>query len=353
MSTSRQRVLVIMGGRSAEHSISLRSAASVVPALREAGYFVETVAIGRDGVWRWGDHGPLLERARTELVEAGADAGVAVCLWSDRGKALLREDSAKARPVAPGCDVVFPLVHGPGGEDGSLQGLLEILGLRFVGAGCAASAAAMDKLLMKVLCSGAAIPQADFLPAETASPERLAEQVARTFGFPCFVKPARLGSSVGISRVSCAAELGPALDRARGFDERVLIERAVEGREIEIALLGSQTPEVSPPGEIVTPSGFYDFEAKYVTTGAQLLAPAELEPHVLGRVQQLAVQVWKLIGCRGMARADFFVERDSNRVLFNEINTIPGFTEISMYPRLWACAGIPLPRLVDRLVQIA
>ncbi|RMF25042.1 MAG: D-alanine--D-alanine ligase [Deltaproteobacteria bacterium] len=340
-----------MGGVSAEHPVSLRSAAAVAAALREAGHHVTTVAIDPQGTWRFGDHRSILERAATELLEVGPDDGCPVVLASAEGKALLLPAPGSPSIEAGSCDVVFPVLHGPGGEDGSIQGLLETLGVPFVGAGCAASAMAMDKLVMKTLCLGAGIAQVEFLAAGDASADQLAPRIEETFGFPCFVKPARLGSSVGISRVSDRRDLSRALESARRWDRRVLVERAVRGREIEIAMLGSDEPELSPPGEIVTREGFYDFDSKYVADSAELRAPTEVDQAQLDVIRELATAVWKLIGCRGLARADFFIE--DGRVLFNELNTIPGFTAISMFPRLWACAGLDMASLVDRLVRQA
>ena len=293
----------------------------------------------------------MLERARTELLEITDDDGQAVVLGSAGGKAVLLAAPGASPVTTEPYDVVFPVLHGPGGEDGTVQGLLESHGVAFVGAGCAASAMAMDKLVMKTLCRGAQIAQAEFLAAGNAGAEQLAPRIEETFGFPCFVKPARLGSSVGISRVDGPAALARALEEARRWDRRVLIERAVRGREIEIAMLGRDEPQMSPPGEIITSGGFYDFEAKYVSDNAGLIAPTKVDPDRLSIVHDYAAAVWKLIGCRGMARADFFIEGD--QVLFNELNTIPGFTDISMFPRLWACAGIDMSSLVDRLVRLA
>ncbi len=251
-------------------------------------------------------------------------------------------------------DVVFPVLHGPGGEDGTVQALLELAAAPFVGAGTTASAIAMDKLALKLLCAGAGIAQTDFLAADDADAEELVARINATFGFPCFVKPANLGSSVGISRVSAPGELAAALGEARRWDRRVLIERAVDAREIELAMLGNDVPEVSPPGEIVSRRGFYDYTSKYVDTDdATLIAPANVDPEALATMRSIAVDVWKRIGCRGMARADFFLERGTGRVLFNELNTIPGMTSISMFPKLWELAGLRAPALMRRLVELA
>jgi len=347
-------VVVLVGGVSGEHSISLRSAATVVAALEEAGHRTVPVGISPDGVWVLGDLRPLLERARHELVEVDSRLGTPVTLCNDgRGTRLLALDGVDPAAAREPVDVVFPVLHGPGGEDGTVQGFLELLGVPFVGAGCRASALAMDKLAMKALCDGAGIAQAEYLSAADHSAAAVAGLVESSFGFPCFVKPANLGSSVGISRVTDAAGLGAALDLARRWDPRVVVERSIDAREIEIALLGATTPEMSPPGEIVTDGNFYDFQSKYVEDGVRLVAGADVTAQQLTTLNETAARVWELIGCHGMARADFFIEATTGEVLFNEINTIPGFTEISMYPRLWKENGLSSAALVDRLVGLA
>jgi len=354
MSGNPRHVLVLFGGASGEHSISIRSAATVVPALGRAGYRVTCIGITRGGDWRLADFSSLLQTSASRLVEVEPGFGAAAILARLGGaKALVvNPDDGKPTTGLPAIDVVFPVLHGPRGEDGTMQGLLEVLGVPFVGAGCAASAMAMDKICMKTLCAGLGIPQTDFLVVGRDDPPTLASRVAAAFGFPCFVKPANLGSSVGISKVTTADDLAPALKEARRWDSRVLVERAVDAREIEIALLGAEAPALTPPGEIVA-AGFYDFDTKYVADDAQLIVPADLDPVATSQIRAIAAQVWEIIGCKGMARADFFVERSSGRVLFNEVNTIPGFTRISMYPRLWQATGVGIEELVDRLVRLA
>jgi D-alanine-D-alanine ligase len=354
MRNRAEHVLVLFGGASGEHSISVRSAATVVPALERAGYRVTCVGLTRTGNWRLADFSGLLRSAVAQLVEVDEAVGrpvVLVRLAGGKAAVVLADESTSA-PALPPVDVVFPMLHGPHGEDGTMQGLLEVLGVPFVGAGCAASAMAMDKLCMKTLCAGLGIPQTEFLSVGRDDAKALAARIDGAFGFPCFVKPANLGSSVGISRVASPSGLAAALAEARRWDPRVLVERAVDAREIEIALLGGDVPALTPVGEIVA-SGFYDFDTKYVADDARLIVPADLEPGTIADIRAVAVQVWDIIGCRGMARADFFVERSSSRVLFNEVNTIPGFTRISMYPRLWEAAGIAIEDLVDRLVRLA
>ena len=346
-------VLALFGGASGEHSISIRSASTVIPALQRAGYRVTSVGITRDGDWRLTDFTDLLAQGRDALVEVPRGIGRAVALargTARRARLITVDDSVGEIATV---DVVFPVLHGPHGEDGSVQGLLDVLGVPFVGAGCAASAMAMDKLCMKTLCAGAGIPQTDFLAAGTDTATQLATRIQAAFGFPCFVKPANLGSSVGISRVTDATRLPVALEEARKWDHRVVVERAVDAREIEIALLGAENPRISPAGEIQASSGFYDFTTKYVSDDAGLIVPADLPEQTLDQLQSIARRVWELIGCRGMARADFFIDRGSEAVLFNEVNTIPGFTSISMYPRLWAASGIGIEELMDTLVDLA
>lgn len=345
-------VLLLFGGISGEHSISIRSAAAVEAALEQAGHNVVAVGISPSGRWLRGDYRGLLDRAASELLEVDEDAGELVFLArTDAGTRLLSIETATGDPVA--IDAVFPVTHGPGGEDGSLQGLLDTVGVPYVGAGCRASALAMDKLAMKTLCMGAHLPQVEFIAAGTDQAREVAALIRRTFGFPCFVKPANLGSSVGISRVRAADGLDDALAEARRWDTRVIVERAVDAREIEVAMLGNEDPEISPPGEIVMGSGFYDFNTKYVGNEAGLIVPADISDRQAAEIRATALRAWELIGCRGMARADFFIDKSSGDVFLNELNTIPGFTEISMYPRLWAQAGLELDALVNRLLDLA
>ena len=354
MTKGPQHVLVLFGGASGEHSISIRSAATVVPALERAGHSVTCIGISRAGSWRLADFSNLLRRAVTELVEVDESSGRAAVLvrLGDRKAGIITAPDQTPASAPIRVDVVFPVLHGPHGEDGTVQGLLDVLGVPFVGAGCAASAMAMDKLCMKTLCAGLGIPQTEFLSVGHDDSATLTRRIENAFGFPCFVKPANLGSSVGISRVATPAELPVALTEARRWDPRVLVERAVDAREIEIALLGSDVPALSPAGEIVA-AGFYDFDTKYVADDARLVVPADLNHGAIAQIRSIAVQVWDIIGCRGMARADFFVERGSGQVLFNEVNTIPGFTRISMYPRLWQAAGVEIESLVDLLLRLA
>ncbi|HYB98309.1 MAG TPA: D-alanine--D-alanine ligase family protein [Candidatus Limnocylindrales bacterium] len=347
-------VLVLVGGRSAEHPISLRSGATVVAALAQTPHRTTVVGITRDGVWVHGDLTDQLETARNAIIDLdGRGMRRVTVAWDGTSCRLYALDGSDLGDAGAAVDVVFPVLHGPNGEDGTVQGLLELARVPYVGAATTASALAMDKLAMKTLCAGAGLPQVEFLSAGDDDAAALDARVRSAFGYPCYVKPANLGSSVGVSRARDADELAAALAEARRHDERVLVERAVDAREIEIAVLGSKPPRLSPVGEIMPAQGFYDFDSKYVDATAGLRAPTEVPEDALVRIQEVAAAAWELIGGRGMARIDFFLERGSGNVLLNEINTIPGFTQISMYPRLWSAAGLELPELVETLLSLA
>jgi D-alanine-D-alanine ligase len=308
------RVAVIYGGRSGEHEISLRSAESVIAAMDPERYEVLRFFIGKDG--RWQPH-PILP-------EPGAN---------------------------PGIDVVFPVLHGTFGEDGTLQGLLELADLPYVGGGVLASAVSMDKDVMKRLCREAGLPVVEHVVQWRG---RLnAVEIERRFGYPVFVKPANLGSSVAVSKARNRAELEAALELAAQYDRKVIAERAISGRELECAVLGNEQPEASLPCEIIPSREFYDYEDKYILDAARLIVPAELPPEITAEVRRLAVACYRVVECEGMARVDFLWEQPSQKLYINEINTIPGFTSISMFPRMWEATGLPYPRLIDRLIELA
>jgi D-alanine-D-alanine ligase len=307
-------VAVLCGGRSSEHDVSLRSGASVARGLGEAGHEVETVTIERGGRW-------LSDGTAVELVP---------------GSGLL------------GAEAVFPALHGAFGEDGSVQGLLEWLDVPYVGSDVLASAICMDKLTLKRLFAQRGIPQVEFVAVgEDEWQRRCAE-----LGLPLWVKPSRMGSSVGISRVSELAELASAVELALRHDPRVIVEASAHGREVECSVLGNDSPEVSAPGEIVAHAEWYDFEAKYEAGGMELVVPAPISPAESERVRALATSTFALAGCSGLARCDFFVEPDGT-VLVNEINTMPGFTETSVYAKLLEAGGLSYSNLCDRLVHLA
>jgi D-alanine-D-alanine ligase len=320
---SALRVAVLGGGRSSEHEISLASAASVREGLAEAGHEAVRVDIDRGGVWR--------------------RDGEAVALEPGRG--------------IDGVDVVFPALHGPFGEDGTVQGLLECIDVPYVGAGVLASAVCMDKVIFKELMARAGVPQVDFrgIRVERFEADREAAlQKLAALGLPVFVKPARLGSSVGIARVTTADELPKALENAFDHDRRAIVEAAATGLELECSVIGNGEPVASEPGEILLArgeSGWYDYEAKYTPGGMELIVPARVPPQVRDRVRELAVTAFLRTGCCGLARVDFFVEGE--RVLLNELNTMPGFTSTSVFAALFGASGLRYPELLDRLVRLA
>jgi D-alanine-D-alanine ligase len=308
------RVAVLSGGRSSEHDVSLRSGEAVARGLAEAGHETIAVTIARDG--RWGSAGGAVE-----LTPGGG---------------LL------------GADAAFPALHGPFGEDGSIQGLLEWLDLPYVGSDVLASAICMDKLTLKRLLAAHGVPQVDFTAVEGSDWRGRCEQL----GLPLWVKPSRLGSSVGITRVARLDELDAAVELALRHDPRVIVEASSPGREVECSVLGNDDPEASLPGEILAHGVWYDFEAKYTEGGMELRVPAPIGEEPIATVRELAVSVFRLAGCSGLARCDFFVEPDGS-VLVNEINTMPGFTDTSVYSKLFEATGVAYPELCDRLVQLA
>ena len=307
------RVAVLAGGRSSEHDISLASAAAVRSGLEAAGHEALDVRLARDGGW-------------------SHDGPVAV----EPGGGLL------------GADVVFPVLHGPFGEDGTVQGLLEVADVPYVGAGVLASALCMDKVTFKDLMGHAGVPQVDYAGLREGDDRSELERL----GLPVFVKPSRLGSSVGISKVESAGDLDTALADAFRHDPLVIVEAMSDGLEVECSIIGNETPEASEPGQIVVDADWYDYEAKYEPGGMELVVPAPIDPEVRERVRELATEVFTRVGCAGLARVDFFVE-DGDVVLVNELNTMPGFTETSVFPKLWEASGVPFPELIDRLVALA
>jgi len=313
------RIAVLAGGRSSEHDVSLSSAASVREGLAAAGHDVTWVELGRDGSWS-------CEGEEVELRAAGG---------------LL------------GADAVFPALHGPFGEDGTVQGLLELLDVAYVGSGVLASALCMDKVIFKDVMGRAGLPQVPYWSLDGAAGVALADPSA--VSYPCWVKPARLGSSVGIARVDAPGELEAAIEAAAAHDPRVIVEASARGIEVECSVLGpTDAPQASQPGEILLgggEDGWYDYEAKYSPGGMELVVPARISDAARERVRELAVTAFRLAGCSGLARADFFV--DGEDVLLNELNTMPGFTQTSVYGKLWDHSGVPYPELCDRLVRIA
>jgi len=304
------RVAVLCGGRSGEHEISLRSAESIMAGLDRAKYEVQRIFISPEGRWEPGPISP----------QPGAN---------------------------PGIDVVFPVLHGTFGEDGTVQGLLELADLPYVGAGVLASAVSMDKEITKRLLAERGLPVVEYV---TVTRER---RNNFNLPFPLFVKPANLGSSVGISKVKNCAELETALELAGQYDRKILVERGIAGRELECSVLGSEQPIAAIPCEIIPSREFYDYEDKYLLDAAKLLVPAPLTAEQTEEIQKLAVEAYQAVDCEGMARVDFLLEASTGKLYINEINTIPGFTSISMYPKMWEQAGVPFADLLDRLIDLA
>jgi D-alanine-D-alanine ligase len=343
----RPRVAVVMGGRSSEHEISLASAASVLGALESAGYETVPVEIGRDGRWSLPSNRLSLEHKTAAELESGPSNSLSLAKDAAGDTLPIPADGAVPATLSS-VDVVLPILHGPFGEDGTVQGLLELADVPYVGPGVAASALCMDKDLFKKVLRDSGIPVARHHAV------RLADRIENPFGYPVFVKPARLGSSVGITKVHSEAELGPAVALAREHDEKVLIEEFVAGTEVECSVLGNlDTPPIaSLVGEIVAHAEWYDYSAKYDEGGMDLIVPARIPEETARRVQDLSVQAFVASECEGMARADCFV-REDGEVIVNELNTIPGFTATSVYAKLFEASGIPYADLLERLIQLA
>jgi len=364
------RIGVIFGGRSGEHEISLISAESVMRALNKDKYDVLPIGITKEGRWLSGgdplaqlkaaSHTPQeLTGGSPKSEVPGPKSGVPTRdLVLGTWNLELGTPSLKPRSPLADVDVVFPVLHGPYGEDGTVQGLLELANLPYVGAEVTASALGMDKALQKTIFRQKGIPVVDFLVVKRREwerePEAVLARVEAAPGYPCFAKPVNLGSSVGITKARHRHELRTALDIAARYDRRILVEQSAEDcREIEVSVLGNDDPIASIPGEIVPHREFYDYIAKYVDDDTELKIPADLPPPVTERVRELGVQAFLAIDCAGMARVDLFVARDFSRIYVNELNTIPGFTAISMYPQLWEASGLPYPELLDRLIELA
>ncbi len=310
----KTRVAIVYGGRSGEHEISLRSAESIMKAMDRSKYEVMEYFISKEGKWR--------------------------------PKPILPEPG-----VHPGIDVVFPVLHGTFGEDGTVQGLLELADLPYVGAGVLASSLSMDKELMKRVCHERGLPIVEYVTLSRGSLDT-AEVVSR-LPFPMFVKPANLGSSVGISKARDLAALEKALALAAEYDRKIIVERGIEGREFECSVIGNQEPEASFPCEVLPSREFYDYEDKYLLDQAKTQLPADLAPEKMAELRRLAVECYRAVECEGMARVDFLLERATDQLYINEINTIPGFTSISMYPKMWEYTGLAYPKLIDRLIELA
>jgi len=345
MSAERIHLVVLYGGRSAEHDVSCVTAAHVLQAVDPRAYRVTPIGISTDGEWA------LAEGARDALA-AGPHA--LPSKLDPNGSSIAPAEALSGDGVPGERTVVLPLLHGPMGEDGTVQGLLELADVAYVGAGVLGSALGMDKAMAKQVLAANGVPQARHRAfADHERTPGLSNDLAAELGLPCFVKPANMGSSVGVTKAHDVEELRDAIGHALTYDEWVVVEEAVVGREIEIAVLGNAEPVASGAGEIVPGAEFYDYDDKYITDGAQLLIPAPLSPAETDAVRALAVRVFKVLRGDGLARVDFFFEEGGRGFLCNEVNTMPGFTPISMYPKLWQAAGVSYPELIDRLVELA
>ncbi len=341
----RVRLVVLFGGQSAEHDVSRVTARNVLAALDPDRYDVHLIGIARNGRWLQLQGLPALDGAEAKALTVSGDHVDPI------GHLRHTSDNVHGDALST---VVLPLLHGPNGEDGTVQGLLEMSGLPYVGSGVLGSAVAMDKAVAKELCGHAGIPQAGWvaLHEREVTPEALASAVER-LGLPIFVKPANLGSSVGISKATNADDLATAVAVALEHDEYIVLEEAVNGREIELGVLGNEEPRVSLPGEIVSGAEFYDYEDKYVTGSAELVIPAELPAEAIEEAQRLALVAYRALRGADLGRVDFFYESPGRGLLLNEMNTMPGFTPASMYPRLWEATGVPYTELIDELVRLA
>jgi D-alanine-D-alanine ligase len=377
---NKLRVGILFGGRSGEHEISLLSAASVLKAINKQKYDVVPIGITKDGRWLTDSHAERLlagEKTPTESsrnLRAGDPQATPGAVVLAKGEAVIVPPVPQAHGLMPfesaassnqkgiDVDVIFPVLHGTFGEDGTIQGLMELADIPYVGAGVLGSAAGMDKDIMKQLFAGAGLTIVKHVTVLRSQwekePKKATKLVESKLKYPVFVKPANLGSSVGISKAHDRKELGPAIEMAAGYDRKIVIEEGVGGkkhkaRELEVAILGNDEPKASTVGEIIPAAEFYDYNAKYIDEGSVPVIPAKISKKQLKEVQGMAVRAFQSVDCSGLARVDFLMDPKNGKLYLNEINTMPGFTSISMYPKLWAASGLAYPDLIDRLIQLA
>ncbi|TDL30487.1 D-alanine--D-alanine ligase [Jeotgalibacillus sp. S-D1] len=343
----KTKLCLLFGGKSAEHEVSLQTAKAVIKALDMTKFEIDPVFISPEGDWR---KGMPLEGPVEEVAALQFDAGQSVSATEG-----LQSTAIAAQDSAGSYDIIFPLLHGPNGEDGTVQGLLEVLNLPYVGNGVLASSAGMDKVIMKNLFKEAGLPQVNYVSfiRSTWENDRDAayQKVEKDIDYPCFIKPANLGSSVGISKCSNRQELETGFEEAFLYDRKIIVEQGVKAREIEVGVLGNDYPEMSVPGEIVAKKDFYDYKAKYVDGDSVMIIPAELPEGVAEKLQNMAKTAFQAVDCSGLVRADFFLT-DNNEIFINEINTMPGFTPYSMFPLLWENTGVSYSELIEKLVAL-
>lgn len=343
-----KNLLVIFGGKSGEHEISRRSCASVLEKIRTDNYNIIKIGITKEGQW-------LKTEANAEEIKNGSweqlnnMKAILSPDTSDRGILVFENGGFTLIKI----DVIFPIIHGSYCEDGCIQGLFELSDIPYVGAGVLASAVGMDKGLAKLVFEKAGIPQADWLVIKKSELSDAGEKIEKKFNYPVFVKPCNAGSSLGAGKVKNPDELMSALYEAAKFDSRILVEEYINAREIECAVLGNENPKASCPGEVAPTAEFYDYDAKYIDNTSELIIPAALEQNVSDTIRSYGIRAYKALGCRGLSRVDFFIRRETGEIYLNEINTLPGFTSISMYPKLWEASGIPYSKLIDELILLA
>ncbi|WP_019850476.1 D-alanine--D-alanine ligase [Desulfitobacterium sp. PCE1] len=345
---TRQKIIILFGGQSGEHEVSLNSASSVLKAIDKENYEVETLGISKSGQWHWGIRPEQWQQDPTLQ-------GILVNLVHDPSNPRFIALDGSTLPQDGTFDLIFPVLHGPFGEDGTIQGLFEMANIPYAGSGVLGSALGMDKDRMKAVFTEAGLPQAPYLTVLRTTLQKMMEKVLHdiehSLGYPCFVKPANLGSSVGISKARNREELINALHLAAEYDRKIVVEQNIVGREIELSVLGNEDAKASIPGEILPSKDFYDYEAKYIDTGSRLVIPAPLDQEVVKSLQEKAVAAFKAVEACGLSRVDFFVT-EGNQIYINEINTMPGFTQISMYPKLWEASGIPYSELITQLIEL-
>jgi D-alanine-D-alanine ligase len=357
---AKKRVAILFGGKSGEHEVSIVSALSIFNALDKEKYEATLVGIDKTGRWLLPDQTRLLaQKSNPRLIKLNDIKETVSLLPFESDKNLVPVEAASGgKGAAKSFDVVLPILHGTYGEDGTVQGLLELANLPYVGSGVLGSAVGMDKDLAKRVMRDAGIPVVPFMTVRRhdfkTNSQKFIDEAQRKFGYPYFVKPANMGSSVGVNKVKSESEARIKFEDAFAYDTKVLVEQGIDARELECSVLGNSDPQASIVGEIIPHHEFYDYEAKYIDeNGADLKIPADLPKATAERVRQLAVDAFRALECAGMARVDFFLDRRDGKVYLNEINTIPGFTPISMYPKLWEATGIPYSKLLDRLIELA